>query len=206
MLSEKLYPEGCSLPPSLVSTKAYDRTYKTSVAYDIPDATGLPALSHALYLFNTVKFHLGQTYRLYDEEEFEQQIHDFYPNALEKATNCPLWLSKFLLTMAFGTAFHATPRDTPDPPGGKFFIRAMALMSESNSLWKDSFLAMEVLALGGLYLYSIDQREGATFFVYTQMHACLDDQESTLLILLLLARSSNTNCANGRNAHWSTRT
>jgi hypothetical protein len=67
--------------------------------------------------------------------------------------------------MAFGTAFHAPPRDSPDAPGSKFFIRAMALMPDSNSLWKDSFLAMEVLALGGLYLHSVDQREGANFFV-----------------------------------------
>ncbi|KAH6976653.1 C6 transcription factor [Ilyonectria destructans] len=165
MLSEKLHPEDSSLPPSLFSTETYSLTYKTSVVHDLPDVTGLPSLSHALYLFSTVKFHLGQTYQLYDEEEFEQEIRDFYPNALQKATECPLWFSKFLLTLAFGTAFHTPPRDSPDPPGCKFFIRAMALMPDSNSLWKDGFLAMEVLALGGLYLYSVDQREGALFFL-----------------------------------------
>lgn len=169
MLSEKLYPEGCSLPPSLVSTEAYELTYKTSVVYEVSDVTSLPTLSHALYLVNAVKFHLNQIYRLYDEEEFEQQIRDFYPNPLEKTTNCPLWFSRFLLTMAFGTAFHATPRDTPDPPGGNFFIRAMVLMPQPNCLWKDSFLAMEGLSLEGSYLYSIDQREGANFFVRTRM-------------------------------------
>jgi hypothetical protein len=165
MLSETLYPQDSSLPPSLFSTEIYTLTYKTSAAHDLPDVTDLPSLNHALYLFNAVKFHLGQTYRLYDEDEFEKEIRDFYPNALQKAADCPLWFSKFLLTMAFGTAFHAPPRDSPDAPGSKFFIRAMALMPDSNSLWKDSFLAMEVLALGGLYLHSVDQREGANFFV-----------------------------------------
>lgn len=167
MLSDKLRPEDPYLPPSLVATEIYDLNYKMGVSSDFPDVTSLPSLSHALYLFNTVKFHLGQTYRLYDEEEFEQQIRDFYPNALQRATECPLWFSKFLLTMAFGTAFHTPPKDSRDPPGGKFFIRAMALMPEPNSIWKDSFLGMEVLALAGLYLYSVDQREGANSFVST---------------------------------------
>ena len=165
MLSESLHPEDSCLPPSLFNTEIYNVSYRPSIAHNTPDVTDLPSLSHALYLFNAVKFHLGQTYRLYDEEEFEREIREFYPNARPKATECPLWFSKFLLTMAFGTAFHAPPRDNPEPPGVKFFVRAMELMPDANSLWKDSFLAMEVLALGGLYLYSIDQREGANSFV-----------------------------------------
>ncbi|ATY65318.1 C6 transcription factor [Cordyceps militaris] len=163
MLSDKLRPEDTTLPPSLLGTETYILTYRTSSSNDLPDVSNLPSLSHALYLFSTVKFHLGQTYRLFDEDEFEQQIRDFYPNALPKAIEYPLWFSKFLLAMAFGTAFHAPPSNSQDPPGSKFFARAMALLPEPNSLWKDSFMAMEVLALGGLYLYSVDQREAANF-------------------------------------------
>ncbi|CAK7221442.1 hypothetical protein SBRCBS47491_004527 [Sporothrix bragantina] len=186
MLSETLHPDDSSLPPSLFSTEIYELEYRTTMAYNhLPDVSGLPSLSHALYLFNAVKFHLSQTYRLYDEEEFEKQINDFYHNAHQRAAESPLWFSKFLLTMAFGTAFHAPPRDSADPPGSRFFVRAMALMPDDSNLWKNSFLAMEVLALGGLYLYSVDQREGANFFLgyalriaqLEGMHTHLPEQE-----------------------------
>ncbi|OAQ58895.1 C6 transcription factor [Pochonia chlamydosporia 170] len=129
MLTETLYPGDSSLPPSLFSTEIYSLKYKTSTACDVPYVTDLPS-----------------NLPIYEEDELEDEIRDFYPNALQRATESPLWFCKFLLTIAFGTAFHAPPRDSPDPPGS-------------------NFLAMEILALGGLYLYSTDQREGANFFL-----------------------------------------
>ncbi|QMW35971.1 hypothetical protein G4B84_011500 [Aspergillus flavus NRRL3357] len=113
-------------------------------ADDPPDISGLPSLDHALYLSETVKFHLGQSYRLYNEDEF---IHNF------------------LLVLAFGTAFLHRSGRSKDPPGSKFFIRAMSLMPDQAPLWKGSLLAIEVLGMAGLYLYSIDQRESAHIYV-----------------------------------------
>ena len=47
-------------------------------ADDPPDISGLPSLDHALYLSETVKFHLGQSYRLYNEDEFIHNVREFY--------------------------------------------------------------------------------------------------------------------------------
>ncbi|KAF7595575.1 hypothetical protein BBP40_005610 [Aspergillus hancockii] len=41
----------------------------------------------------------------------------------------------------------------------------MSLMPDHASLWKDSLLASETLALAGLYLYSIDHRESAHVYI-----------------------------------------
>ncbi|OAA35555.1 C6 transcription factor [Metarhizium rileyi] len=159
-LGEKLRPESPSLPQNLLETEAYELPWPSFSASDI-DISGLPSLSHALYLFTTVKFHLGQTYRLLDEEEFEGEIRDFYTNAMQNVSQYRVWLIKFLLVLAFGTAFH-TPRTTAQqPPGARFFSRAMALIPGPCHLWKESLLGIEILAMAGLYLFCIDDRESA---------------------------------------------
>ena len=130
-----------------------------------PDISGLPSIDHAMYLFNTVKFHLGQHYCFYDETAFISSVEEFYHvNAQEKA-NDRLWFVQFLIVLAFGTAFISKSRNPQEPPGAKYFVRAMSLMPELSSLWKDSVLAIEVLILAGLYLYSTDQRESAHVYV-----------------------------------------
>lgn len=163
---------------------AYNLTWSTSSATDLPDLTGLPSLNHAIYLMNTVAFHLGQTYRLFDEQEFEQQIRAFYANALQRMIDSRLWLAKFQLILAFGTAFHTPPTDGPTPPGAKFFTRAMSLVPDAASLCGEGLLAAEVLALASLYLYSIDQREAASLFV----SVILSSPTMKMLFFFLLAR------------------
>ncbi|RMZ46286.1 hypothetical protein CA14_008158 [Aspergillus flavus] len=81
------------------------------------------------------------------------------------ATEHRLWFILFLLVLAFGTAFLHRSKRSKDPPGSKFFIRAMSLMPDHAPLWKGSLLAIEVLGMAGLYLYSIDQRESAHIYV-----------------------------------------
>lgn len=164
LLRETLHPEDPEIPCNLVDTDIYSLTWNTSSPIDRPDISNLPSLNHAIYLFNTVKFHLGQTYRLFGAE-FEQEIRDFYDNAQQKATECRLWYVKFLSILAFGTAFLAPPKDSREPPGSKWFTRAMTLMPDTTSLWKDSLLAIEVLALAGIYLHSVDERESASLYL-----------------------------------------
>lgn len=77
-----------------------------------------------------------------------------------------LWFIQYLLVLSFGSAFLSRTK-SDDPPGSHFFVRAMSLMPNHSSLWKDSLLAIEVLAMVGLYLYSIDQRESAYIYVST---------------------------------------
>ncbi|KAI1394410.1 fungal-specific transcription factor domain-containing protein [Hypoxylon trugodes] len=172
MLREKLHPEDPSIPSCLIDPDLWTLTWRTSSS-DLPDFSGLPSVEHAIFLLNTVKFHIGQTYRFFNESEMESQIRNFYSNALHKAGECRLWFVKFLLILAFGTAFQAPPTTSQEPPGAKFFTRAMGLLPDPSSLWKDSILAIEVLALVGLYLFSIDERESAYLYLGQAVHIAL---------------------------------
>jgi hypothetical protein len=166
MLGDKLQPGGDMIPPQLIEDDVYTLSWNIRPPHEKPDVTGLPSLDHGIYLFHTFKFHLGQTYRLFDEVEFVNQIRDFYSDAQSRAEENRLWYVKFLLILAFGTAFHSSQRmPSNEPPGSKFFVRAMGLMPDHTALWKDSLFAIEILAMVGLYLYSIDERESAHVYV-----------------------------------------
>ncbi|CZR32860.1 uncharacterized protein FPRO_01934 [Fusarium proliferatum ET1] len=163
MLGDKLQPGGLNIPPQLIEEDVYKLSW---TQLDKADVSGLPSLDYAIYLFHTFKFHLGQTYRLFDEVEFVNQIRDFYSDAQNKAEENRLWYVKFLLILAFGTAFLSSqPLPSKEPPGAKFFVRAMGFMPDHTALWKDSLFAIEVLAMVGLYLYSIDERESAHVYL-----------------------------------------
>ncbi|KAK1535792.1 hypothetical protein CPAR01_09334 [Colletotrichum paranaense] len=95
-------------------------------------------------IYPTVKFHLGQNYQLIDETNFVKNLEEFYYGlASKKAAESPLWFVQFLLVLSFGQAFLSRSKDSKEPPGAKFFVRAMALLPEPNALWKDSLLAIE---------------------------------------------------------------
>ncbi|KAI1204694.1 uncharacterized protein F4807DRAFT_446372 [Annulohypoxylon truncatum] len=163
MISEKLYPEDPAIPANIIDPEVW--TLPKAPSSNAPDFSGLPSLDHALYLLYAVKFHLGQRYRFFNETEIENQIRNFYSDPLRKTVECPLWVVKFHLILAFGTAFQAQSPETQEPPGAKFFMRAMALLPDPTSLWKDSLLAIEVLALVGLYFFSINERESGHIYL-----------------------------------------
>ncbi|KAB8263078.1 hypothetical protein BDV32DRAFT_136151 [Aspergillus pseudonomiae] len=165
MMTEKLQLRNTH--PSPTSEKeSYPIRWEACSAGELPDISGLPSLDHALYLSETVRFHLGQSYRLYNEDEFIHNVREFYyGDAAKMATEHRLWFIQFLLVLAFGTAFLHRSKRAKEPPGSKFFTRAMSLMPDHAPLWKGSLLAIEVLAMAGLYLYSIDQRESAHIYV-----------------------------------------
>lgn len=166
MLSQKLHIENPGSPPSYFGTDTYPLNWKSCPDDVVPDVSGLPSIDHAMFLFNAVKFHLGQHYRFFDDSTFLQNVQElYYGSAVEKAAACRLWFAQFLLVLAFGQAFVAKSKGLREPPGAKFFVRAMALIPDLSSLWKDSLLAIEVLALAGLYLYSTDHRESAHVYV-----------------------------------------
>ncbi|KAF6830286.1 hypothetical protein CPLU01_07461 [Colletotrichum plurivorum] len=166
MMAEKLQLETPFSAPSFLNDDIYPLKWNSSPADDPPDVTGLPPIEHALYLHSTVKFHLGQNYQFLDETSFVRNVEDFYHgDPARKAAESRLWFVHFLLVLSFGQAFLSQPRNPKEPPGSKFFVRAMALLPDPTSLWKDSLLAIEVLALAGLYLYSIYQRESAQLYV-----------------------------------------
>ncbi|KAH9238184.1 hypothetical protein K456DRAFT_1747775 [Colletotrichum gloeosporioides 23] len=166
MMAEKLQLETPFSAPSFLNDEIYTLKWSAAGADESPDIKGLPSIEHALYLYNTVKFHLGQNYQFLDDEVFVQNVNEFYyGNPVQKAAESRLWFVQFLLVLSFGQAFLSRSKTPKEPPGSKFFIRAMSLLPDPSLLWKDSLLAIEVLALAGLYLYSIYQRESAQLYV-----------------------------------------
>lgn len=166
MMTEKLHLNPLDDTVGLLEGDVYSLQWKHNSANGPPDTSGLPSIDQALYLFNTVKFHLGQVYRFFDDKMFLKNVHEFYyGRPLEKAAACSLWYVQFLLVLAFGNAFLSRSRDTHEPPGAKFFGRAVALMPELTYLWRDSLLSIEVTAMIALYLYSVDYRESAHVYV-----------------------------------------
>lgn len=166
--------------PSFIGTDIYPLDWTCRRSDTVPDVSGLPSIGHAVYIFNAVEFHLRQNYRLFDSSTFLQNLHAFYysNNPTEKASECHLWFAQFLLILAFGQAFLSKSSHTGEPPGAKFFIRAMALIPDLSSVWKDSLLAIEVLALAGLYLYTADHREAAHVYVSYTTRPCYWDDAS----------------------------
>ncbi|KAL4907807.1 hypothetical protein BDW74DRAFT_189219 [Aspergillus multicolor] len=175
MIAEKLHVESHSSSPELFDGDLYPVQWSPLPVGLVPDISNLPSIDYALYLFNTVKFHLGHNFRLINEPEFIENMHAFYyGDAIKQVKECRLWFVQFLLVLAFGNAFlfpgqkgtsNSTSRTASDPPGSKFFIRAMSLMPDHTSLSRGGFVAIEVLALTGLYLYSIDHRSSAHVYV-----------------------------------------
>ncbi|KAL3457668.1 hypothetical protein BJX64DRAFT_302444 [Aspergillus heterothallicus] len=166
MIAEKLNVESHYNDPELFNGDLYPLVWRSAPFDDHPDISNLPSIDHALYLFNTVKFHLGHNHLLIHEKEFVEHIHRFYyGDAMKQATECRLWFVQFLLVLAFGNAFLLQSKNAREPPGAKFFLRAMALMPDYTSLSRGGFLAIEVLSLTGLYLYSIDHRSSAHVYI-----------------------------------------
>ncbi|KAL4735028.1 hypothetical protein BDV11DRAFT_212343 [Aspergillus similis] len=170
MIAEKLHIESHYSSPELFDGDLYPIQWSPLPVGSHPDISNLPSIDHALYLFSTVKFHLGHNFRLINEEEFVKQTHAFYyGDAVRQVKECRLWFVQFLLVLAFGNAFllpgQKNSNNVNDPPGSKFFIRAMSLMPDHTSLSRGGFVAIEVLALTGLYLYSIDHRSSAHVYV-----------------------------------------
>lgn len=170
LMTEKLYNHYPHNAPTLVQKEIYPLKWDSCSTKEVPDISGLPSLDNAVYLFDTVKFHLGQSYRFFDEDKFVYKLNEFYhgdPAAI--ACEDRLWLIQFLMVLSFGTALLCRS-NTDEPPGSKFFVRAMSLMPNNASLWKDSLMAIEALALAALYLYSVDKRESG--YIYVRISRC----------------------------------
>lgn len=140
----------------------------------IPQPTvDIPSLDYALYLTNTVKFHLGQTFHIFDEENFMRGLHEFYRKGPTQGltTDTRIWHIQFLLVMAFGKALLVPGEPGKSPPGGALVSRALELLPDNQGLYQDPVLSMEILCCLALYLQSVDHRNSA--FTYVRQVAML---------------------------------
>ncbi|OOQ91732.1 Zn(II)2Cys6 transcription factor [Penicillium brasilianum] len=202
MMTEKLEVDSTNDPPRFyLDGDIYPFAWNRVTNADPVDMSGLPSLDYALHLFQIVQFHLGQAYRIFDHDSFVTRIRQFYNSPSDgKAAEPRFWFVQFLMVLALGNAFLSRPRNQKDPPGAKFFARAMSAMPNYTSTGKDSLLAIEALALVGLYLYAIDHREAAHVHVSHAIRIAQLEGMHTQLPEEVLGAMTVARC---RNLWWS---
>ncbi|KAG9251637.1 uncharacterized protein F5Z01DRAFT_273665 [Emericellopsis atlantica] len=129
------------------------------------DIGTLPPLDYAIYLTNTVKFHIGQTYHLFDETVFMEKLMSLYENGAELSSmTSRLWLSQYFVIIALGKALLHRGLPKAAPYGKKYFLHAMEILPSVGELYADPVLTIEVCCGIALYLQSVDHRFKA--FIY----------------------------------------
>lgn len=145
---------------------AYDISWSKHGVTDSPDLGSLPSLDYAIYLTNTVKFHMNSMFRLFDDDDFLRNLHEFYADASAKVQQSRLWFVQYLVVMALGQGFLQHRGMSVDRfPGANYFSRALSLLPETHVLYEDSVLATEALALIALYFYCLDMKQSAYSYV-----------------------------------------
>ncbi|EQB55386.1 hypothetical protein CGLO_04700 [Colletotrichum gloeosporioides Cg-14] len=129
--------------PLNVDAQAFKLDWPSSRELIPRPTVDIPSLDYALYLTNTVKFHLGQTYHLFDEDSFMHGLYDFYrkgPNTEPEAGD-RLWYIQFLLIMAFGKALLVPGTPDQRPPSSSLVTRALELLPDAHGLYQDPVFA-----------------------------------------------------------------
>lgn len=126
-----------------------NRLCSPDYAFDISD---LPTKDHAIYLINSVKFHCGRLFYLFDEEIFMERFSSFHDDPHGFAQQSPLWYVHYLLILAFGKVFLAQTRKSHPPVGTELFVQAMKLMPDFTYYKADPVEETQVLCCIALWL------------------------------------------------------
>ena len=167
LLSQHLHPASEHNVPLSLDGDIYKLQARPPEQDALASFKEVPSKEHSLYLYTTVQFHLLPAFRLIHEPTFLATFYAFFDSPENTTKASRLWLIQFYLVLAFGRAFLSRNRldGNSDPPGGGFFVRAIALLPNDSELWIDPLLAVEIFGLAALYLYSVDRKESAYLFV-----------------------------------------
>ncbi|CAO2651315.1 Nn.00g096120.m01.CDS01 [Neocucurbitaria sp. VM-36] len=157
----------------LFDGSAYDLPWDGSRSLPDSSAPIIPSIDYAIFLINAVKFHCAQLVHLFDEDEFNANLHAFYSNSESGAWKESLWYIHFLLIIAFGKTFVQHKHHAPRPPGADFFIRALQLLPDTNRLCSEPVTAVEILCCIALYLQALDSRNAAHVTIGQAMRIAL---------------------------------
>ncbi|PPJ55688.1 hypothetical protein CBER1_05872 [Cercospora berteroae] len=150
---------------------AFRLRWETKTAVEPGDLNDLPAADYALYLYNSVKFRLGELFGIMDEASFMNHFERFHREPWQVATEQRLWFVEYLLILAYGKALLSHPGRSP-VPGSDFAARAMALLPDAATLHEEGMHSIEVLALVALYFQSIDMRVTAYQYIGQALRLC----------------------------------
>lgn len=162
----------------------------------------LPSLDYALYLTNTVKFHISQSFHIFSEDGFMAGLRTLYnEKSVALTASHRLWYVQYLIVMAFGKALLSRSPDGSSPTGSEFLARAIQYLPAVHGLYEDPILSVEICCGLALYLQSIDHRNSAYVYV-RKPHLML----RTVMLITSLARSrasdrivSRTSSTRGRH-------
>ncbi|CRL19952.1 Fungal transcriptional regulatory protein, N-terminal [Penicillium camemberti] len=173
-LAKALCPDTPLDLPIITDRNAYQVQWTKAQSNGIADITALPSQDHAIYLVNTVNFHIGHFLHLYDDEEFMKNLDEFYGDVQQKVQKSKLWYIQFLVVMAFGeTLLLPASKTSQSSACSQYFTRAMSLLPDITEMWNDPILSVELLALVALYLYSLDMRDSSCGYIGQAMRIAL---------------------------------
>ena len=130
---------------------------RTSAEFD--EAT-LPTSDFALFLINAVKFHCGQLFHLFDEQDFMRNFSNYHDRE-HRGDSSDLWYIHYLLILALGKAFVVRVGQDRRPPGANLYVQAMKLLPDTMYLYNDPIPSIEILCCAALYLQCLDIRATA---------------------------------------------
>lgn len=191
-------PEASSPPsPFHPDGQAFSMKWKPLGLDECPDVSHLPPLDYTLFLFNSVKFYFGPSFRIIDEASFTENLHELYKDPAQKASTSRHWYAQYLLILAFGKAFIGQNNSHAGPPGHHYAVRAMGLLPDMSGLPPNPMHAIEALTLAAIYLQSVDMRVAAFQHVRsdTPLHGPL-----VLTSALHQDRTRVAHCHNRRHA------
>lgn len=156
-----------SLPSEalLFDAVAYDLKSDAELGSGDAGSLAIPSPDHSIYLINAVKFHCGQMYHLFDDEEFHRNLQQHYSEPHGGAGKSSLWYIHFLVILAFGKIFVMQKATGRRPSGAEFFIKALELLPPATVLCEDVIASTEILCCIALYLQCIDHRNAAHIYV-----------------------------------------
>ncbi|KAM0429994.1 hypothetical protein ACHAPT_006000 [Fusarium lateritium] len=126
----------------------------------------LPSFDYAIYLTNTVKFHITQTYHLFEESKFSQTLNLIYNQETQLLDGQNrLEYIQYFVVMAFGKALLGRAGSNTQPPGSEYFLQAIKMFPDITGLCQDPILSVEICCGLALYLQSIDHRNSAYLYL-----------------------------------------
>ncbi|KAG8352617.1 hypothetical protein FVEN_g9367 [Fusarium venenatum] len=153
---------------------AYDLGWNGSRIAPVPEPPVMPSLDHALFLVNTVKFHCGQLFHLFDEETFMGYLHEFYNDPTGHIQAADLRYVHLLLILAFGKAFAENNNyQSKRPPGADYFVTALRILPSIHILVYEPLISTEILCCIALYFESLDYRHSSHGFIGQAMRVAL---------------------------------
>jgi proline utilization trans-activator len=112
----------------------------------------LPPAEYVEFLLNSVHFHLGSVFCLFDKASFLDNLRQHYESGTQQSTvgvstYQRLWIMQARLIVAFGQLVTGRQVTEFGPPGAENFVQAVQSLPNIYVLCRELTLAIEVLCL-----------------------------------------------------------